>query len=103
MLFSNYGHIIDIVCLKTSKMRGQAHVAFGDIGAATLALKGLQGFHFLGKDMKIAYAKTKSDAIAKLDGTYKIPAPEAISESKLPLAPFEQEGKRAREDEDDDY
>ena len=109
MLFSTYGHVIDIVCLKTPKMRGQAHVAFSDLTGATLALKALQGQKFFGKNLKISYAKSKSHAIAKLDGTYKMPPPPALEESKLPLAPFEQtpggEGaaKRARDTEEDDY
>lgn len=53
--------------------RGQAFIAFSDIVAATTALRGLQGFNFYGKSLEIQYAKTKSHAIAKLDGTYKVP------------------------------
>ena len=34
------------------------------------ALKYMQGFPFFNKPIRIAYAKTKSDAVAKLDGTY---------------------------------
>ncbi|KAF9404239.1 hypothetical protein BGZ94_004278 [Podila epigama] len=73
-LFSAYGKIISIVATKTTQGRGQAFIAFSDIVASTAALRGLQGFTFYGKAMEIQYAKTKSDAIAKLDGTYK-PAP----------------------------
>ncbi|PNS17807.1 hypothetical protein CAC42_3202 [Sphaceloma murrayae] len=49
MLFATYGPVLDVVALKTHKMRGQAH--------------------------QISYAKSKSDTLAKLDGTYKQPAP----------------------------
>ncbi|KAI1499624.1 hypothetical protein F5X99DRAFT_410810 [Biscogniauxia marginata] len=73
MLFSAYGPVLDVVALKTMKMRGQAHVVFRDIQAATQAMRSLDGFQFLGKDLRVQYAKSKSDTIAKLDGTYKIP------------------------------
>ena len=51
MLFSVYGPILDIVALKTPKMRGQAHVLFRDVSASSQAMRGLQGFDFFGKDM----------------------------------------------------
>jgi len=51
MLFSIYGPILDIVCLKTSKMRGQAHVLFRDVSASSQAMRALQGFDFFGKEM----------------------------------------------------
>ncbi|KAI2625135.1 hypothetical protein GGS21DRAFT_309074 [Xylaria nigripes] len=73
LLFSTYGPVLDVVALKTEKMRGQAHIVFRDIQAATQALRSLDGFQFLGKELKIQYAKSKSDTIAKLDGTYKLP------------------------------
>ncbi|MCJ1347539.1 U2 snRNP complex subunit msl1 [Peltigera leucophlebia] len=73
-LFSTYGPVLDVVAVKTPKMRGQAHVVFRDIQASTQAMRALQDFDFFGKEMKIQYAKGKSDTIAKLDGTYKMPA-----------------------------
>ncbi|KAI5920785.1 hypothetical protein F4810DRAFT_398712 [Camillea tinctor] len=73
MLFSTYGPVLDVVALKTMKMRGQAHIVFRDTQAATQAMRSLDGFQFLGKDLKIQYAKSKSDTVAKLDGTYKLP------------------------------
>ncbi|KAL1595945.1 hypothetical protein SLS60_009635 [Paraconiothyrium brasiliense] len=76
MLFATYGVILDVVALKTPKMRGQAHVVFRDIDSSTQAMRALEGFVFFGKDMHIAYAKSKSDTIAKLDGTFKMPEPD---------------------------
>ncbi|KEQ75786.1 RNA-binding domain-containing protein, partial [Aureobasidium namibiae CBS 147.97] len=75
MLFSVYGSILDIVAMKTSKMRGQAHVLFRDVSSSTQAMRALQGFEFFGKEMRITYSATKSDTLAKLDGTYKQPPP----------------------------
>lgn len=56
--------------MKTLKTRGQAFVVFKDIPSATNALRSMQGFPFYDKPMRIAYAKSKSDAVAKLDNTY---------------------------------
>lgn len=69
-IFSQFGEILDIIALKTMKMRGQAFVVFRDISSATNALRSMQGFPFYDKPMRIAYAKSKSDAVAKIDGTY---------------------------------
>ncbi|VDP22688.1 unnamed protein product [Soboliphyme baturini] len=69
-IFSQFGAIVDIVALKTLKMRGQAFVIFKDINSATNALRAMQGFPFYDKPMRIQYAKTDSDAIAKMKGTY---------------------------------
>jgi U2 small nuclear ribonucleoprotein B'' len=51
MLFATYGVILDVVALKTMKMRGQAHVVFRDIDSSTQAMRALQGFSFCGKDL----------------------------------------------------
>ncbi|KAL1304992.1 hypothetical protein AAFC00_003896 [Neodothiora populina] len=79
MLFSVYGPVLDVVCMKTPKMRGQAHVLFRDVSASTQAMRAAQGSEFFGKEMKIQYAKAKSDTLAKLDGTYKQPTPASAS------------------------
>ncbi|CAH9104446.1 unnamed protein product, partial [Cuscuta epithymum] len=69
-LFSQYGRIVDIVDLKTTKLRGQAWVVFSEVIAASNAVRQMQNFPFYEKPMRIQYAKTKSDCIAKADGTY---------------------------------
>ncbi|KAJ2987520.1 hypothetical protein NUW58_g4462 [Xylaria curta] len=51
LLFSTYGPVLDVVALKTAKMRGQAHIAFRDTHAATQAMRSLDGFQFLGKEL----------------------------------------------------
>lgn len=50
-IFSQFGPIMDIVALKTLKMRGQAFVVFKDISSATNALRSMQGFPFYDKPM----------------------------------------------------
>lgn len=69
-LFSQFGQIIDIVAMKTMKMRGQAFVVFKELAASTNALRQLQGFPFYNKPMRIQYAKTDSEVISKMRGTY---------------------------------
>ena len=50
-IFSQFGQILDIVALKTLKMRGQAFVVFREISSATNALRSMQGFPFYDKPM----------------------------------------------------
>ncbi|CAL1261323.1 unnamed protein product [Larinioides sclopetarius] len=69
-VFSQFGKILDIVAMQTLKMRGQAFVVFDDIKSATAALSTMQSFPFYDKPMRIQYAKTDSDVIAKRKGTY---------------------------------
>eukprot|EP00884_Botryococcus_braunii_P015525 jgi/Botrbrau1/2656/Bobra.0203s0007.1 len=69
-VFSQFGRIIDIVALKTYRLRGQAWVVFDNVNSATNALRSMQGFPFFEKPMRLAYAKTESDSVAKLKGTY---------------------------------
>lgn len=69
-VFSQFGKILDIVALKTLKLRGQAWVVFDDITSATNALRQMQGFPFYDKPMRISYAKAKSDAVAKAEGNF---------------------------------
>ena len=57
--FSQFGPILDIVALKTFKMRGQAFVVFRDITAATQAVRQMQGFPFYEKPLAITYARPR--------------------------------------------
>lgn len=70
-LFSTYGEMMDIVASSSLKRKGQAFVVFRDIAAATQALRALSSFKFYDRPMRIEYAKDKSDAVAKEEGTFK--------------------------------
>ena len=50
-LFTTYGRLIDVVALKTQKMRGQAFLVFDDLAAATAALRACEGIVFYDKPM----------------------------------------------------
>ncbi|KAF9886196.1 U2 snRNP complex subunit msl1 [Aspergillus nanangensis] len=80
-LFSTYGTVLDVVAMKTEKMRGQAHIVFKDVQSSTQAMRALQGFDFFGKQMKIVYAKGTSDVIARLRGTYSLSAAGAAAQT----------------------
>uniref|UniRef100_A0A2P2KNK5 Uncharacterized protein MANES_01G220300 n=1 Tax=Rhizophora mucronata TaxID=61149 RepID=A0A2P2KNK5_RHIMU len=69
-VFSQFGKILEILAFKTLKHKGQAWVVFEDVQSATNALKQMQSFPFYEKPMRIQFAKTKSDIIAKADGTF---------------------------------
>merc|ERR1711862_762322 len=81
-IFSQFGQILDIVALKTLKMRGQAFVVFKETPSAVAAIKSMQGFPFYDKPMRIAFARTDSDMIAKLKGTFQERPKKAPTESK---------------------
>ncbi|KAG8236602.1 hypothetical protein J437_LFUL016851 [Ladona fulva] len=70
-IFSQFGQILDIVAMKTLKMKGQAFVIFKEITSSTNALRSMQGFPFYDKPMRIQYSKTDSDVIAKMKGTFQ--------------------------------
>eukprot|EP00889_Picochlorum_renovo_P008778 jgi/Picre1/35808/NNA_003268.t1 len=69
-MFQRYGTILDIIARKTYKLRGQAWVVFARPEDAQAAKEQLDGFPFMNKPIRIAFAKTKSDAVARQDGTY---------------------------------
>ncbi|KAM3080568.1 hypothetical protein ACMFMG_005510 [Clarireedia jacksonii] len=68
-LFSEYGTILDIVAKTNLKAKGQAFIVFEDVHSATKAIEDVQGFEVFGKEMKIAYARSRSDASVKREGT----------------------------------
>ncbi|CRL02449.1 CLUMA_CG015081, isoform A [Clunio marinus] len=88
-IFSQFGQILDIIALKTLKMRGQAFIIFKEISSATNALRTMQGFPFYDKPMRINYSKTESDVIAKAKGTFK-------ERAKKPKVQKIQEEKKAK-------
>eukprot|EP01055_Gregarina_sp_Pseudo9_P003234 Gregarina_sp_Pseudo_9__3233@NODE_3419_length_653_cov_12_317590_g3119_i0_p1_GENE_NODE_3419_length_653_cov_12_317590_g3119_i0NODE_3419_length_653_cov_12_317590_g3119_i0_p1_ORF_typecomplete_len122_score10_67RRM_5/PF13893_6/2_4e12RRM_1/PF00076_22/1_5e11Limkainb1/PF11608_8/0_00049PHM7_cyt/PF14703_6/0_0063DUF4523/PF15023_6/0_019RRM_occluded/PF16842_5/0_025RRM_8/PF11835_8/0_053_NODE_3419_length_653_cov_12_317590_g3119_i0286627 len=70
-LFVPFGEILGIEARITKKMRGQAFVIFKEQTAATNALRKVQGHLFMEKPIKIEYARSKSDIVSLLEGTYK--------------------------------
>uniref|UniRef100_A0A6B2LHK8 RRM domain-containing protein n=1 Tax=Arcella intermedia TaxID=1963864 RepID=A0A6B2LHK8_9EUKA len=91
-LFSNYGPILEINAVKTTQsMRGQAFIVFREVSAASNALKDLNGLEVFDKPMVIQFAKTKSDVISKMDGSF-VPRPQ----KKKPEEAEEKEGKKPR-------
>lgn len=91
--FSQFGPVLDVVAMKTIKMRGQAFVVFKDVTAATNAIKTMQGFPFFGSEMQITFARGKSDCIAKLDGSY-LPRDAAEKQRKRKVDEERRESKR---------
>lgn len=61
LLFSTYGPVLDVVALKTMKMRGQAHIVFRDVQTATQAMRALDGFNFLGHEIVSAHGQLTPD------------------------------------------
>ncbi|KAI8331558.1 hypothetical protein BC941DRAFT_438703 [Chlamydoabsidia padenii] len=106
-LFASYGHILDVRVQSTEKLREQAFVAFVDVASATTAMRSLEGFVFYDKPLIITYAKNKSDAVALLDGTFKLRTkPSSANSTALGKRGNEgttnQQSKQTKMDSDDD-
>jgi U2 small nuclear ribonucleoprotein B'' len=86
-IFSQFGEIKSIISLRSIKMRGQAFVIFKELGSASNALRSMQGFPFYEKPMRIAFAKSDSDCIAKFKGTF-------VERPKIPKADEPRKKKR---------
>ncbi|CAH2057631.1 unnamed protein product [Thlaspi arvense] len=69
-VFSQFGKILEVLAFKTLKHKGQAWVVFENAESASTAIAKMNGFPFYDKPMKIQFAKTKSDVVAKADGTF---------------------------------
>ena len=72
-------------------MRGQAFVIFKELTSASNAIRSMQGFPFYDKPMRIAFAKTDSDVIAKQKGTFmervKVPRGDDSKKKKTKTQP----------------
>lgn len=71
-VFSKFGTLIDVVMLKTKKMRGQAFVCFAELANAVRAKEELDGFSFLNRTLVIQFARTQSYALHKVQGTFQL-------------------------------
>lgn len=70
MLFATYGVILDIIALKTMKMRGQAHIVFRDIDSSTQAMRALDGFTFFGKDLVRIHLRLQHSHVANFNSQF---------------------------------
>ena len=70
-LFSNYGEVVEVHAKQNIRMRGQAFVVYHDEDAAEQAIQRLRGYIFMGKPLRVNFAKKQSDVIAKMRGTYE--------------------------------
>ena len=73
-------------------------MVFADVASATEAMRAMQGFPFYDKPMRITYAKTKSDATAKQEGSFdpKARDPEMRAKRKAESQTEEKESQAAK-------
>ena len=64
--------VVQVWCKSCISLRGQAFVQCVDVESARKALSSLQGTRVFGKSMLIKFAKYKTDAVSKADGTFEI-------------------------------
>lgn len=69
-LISSLLKVLEIITLRREGLKGQAWIIYNDVQSAIAALQAEQGFTLFNKDLKIEYAREKSDRIAKRDGTF---------------------------------
>ncbi|PFH33970.1 RNA recognition motif-containing protein [Besnoitia besnoiti] len=69
-MFKQFGEIRQIVAMSSFWRRGQAWIVFASVESATKAIQGMQAFVYHGQPLRINYSITKSDIIAKEDGTF---------------------------------
>ncbi|TPX37123.1 hypothetical protein SmJEL517_g00941 [Synchytrium microbalum] len=102
-LFSQYGKVVDVVATRREGQRGQAFIVFAQLTGASSALRALQGFPFYDNPLKIAYARTKSNAIKMMEGVYveaRKPKSKKADDDDETAAESSAPKKRVREDED---
>ena len=85
-LFSPFGVIIDVVLEKTLKKKGQAFIVFTSSQDATHAIQHLQGFTFLGKPIKLDFARTTSAAYEIFTGKYNPRPTKKLASQKNPMS-----------------
>lgn len=59
-VFSPFGKILDIICIRTKALRGQAWIVFSDPSAAAASLRQMQGFPFYDKPMRLQFSRKPS-------------------------------------------
>jgi RNA recognition motif-containing protein len=87
--------VIEINSHHTYKLRGQAWVIFDTLSGATKAQKDLNGFVFYGKPLRVLFAKSKSDVVAKAQGTF-VPRPKRKLQEDIDREKEEKEKERER-------
>jgi len=71
-VFGQFGKILDVIAYtKIKAAKGQAFVVFDEVECAKKALQEMNNFLFYHKPLRVSFAKSKSDAIAKRDGSFK--------------------------------
>lgn len=99
-IFERYGPVLDIVARRTHKLRGQAFVVFENPEHAAQAMEELAGFELMTQPMNIAYARTKSDATKKKEGTYVEEEAEARRQARRDVwAERKRQAEEAKENE----
>jgi hypothetical protein len=89
-LFSSVAPVVEIEARKGLKTRGQAWVSFATVDIATTVLQRFQGFNFLGRELSIEYAKSRSKSLTDYDewlatNAAQTPAPEPEPEPVLEI------------------
>ena len=84
-------------------MKGQAFIVFKDSTQSTEAMRAMQHYKFMGKEITIQFAKGKSDVVSKRDGTFNALAKKRAKqkgEQKVVVPAEEEEQKKKSKKEE---
>jgi len=95
-VFHQFGKICDIIAMKSMKRKGQAYISFEDIENAKAAVTAMQGFPLFQKPLRIEFARTNSDKIAKKRDEYTPRPPKPPKPSRQQRRKIHIENERAR-------
>lgn len=68
-IFAKHGQLLDVV--NSKRYRHAAWIVYESVECARAALTSLQGYFFVDRPIKIAFAATDSDMLTKRDGTFE--------------------------------
>merc|ERR1711966_7258 len=92
-IFKQFGTIVEIVAMDSVRRRGQAFVVFETIDSAREAKERMQGFPIYNKPLRIQFAKTKSDTLARREG---LPIPTAAERKEVREKKWAEEKKNPK-------
>jgi RNA recognition motif-containing protein len=86
-LFSSVAPVVEINMKSGMKTRGQAWISFANAEAANIVMSQLQGMNFLGKELHIEFAKSRSKVLTDYSAPTKEQEDYGPSEIEFPQNP----------------
>lgn len=85
-IFSRFGSVLDVICKRSMRLRGQAWIVFEEVKEAVKAREKLNGKKMCEKELQIHFAKSQSDASKFRERempSFRFTSASAVAASKL--------------------